>query len=138
MLAVVSGRLNLDPGSELFHGGGERTVVVTSEAVRPGSRAALAEVADVLVAGNEQVDLAMALDELTGRGLSRVLCEGGPSLLADLVAAGRLDELCLTFSPQLVGGDGPRVLAGAEVEARFTVGHVLEDSGALLTRYVAR
>ena len=29
---------------------------------------------------------AAALDELAGRGLTRVLCEGGPSLLADLVA----------------------------------------------------
>jgi riboflavin biosynthesis pyrimidine reductase len=59
-------------------------------------------------------------------------------LLADLVAAGRLDELCLTFSPQLVGGSGRRILAGRELEAGFSLGHLLEDDGVLLTRYVAR
>ena len=35
VLALVSGRLDLDPASALFHGGGERTVVVTSAAAGP-------------------------------------------------------------------------------------------------------
>jgi riboflavin biosynthesis pyrimidine reductase len=138
VLALVSGRLDLDPAGPLFHGGGERTVVVTSEAADPAARARLAEVADVVVAGAADVDLAAALDRLAGRGLNRVLCEGGPSLLADLVAAARLDELCLTFSPQLVGGSGSRIVAGRELEAGFTLGHLLEDDGVLLARYLAR
>ena len=91
----------------------------------------------MLVAGDEHVDLPAALDELAGRGLARVLCEGGPTLLADLVASGRLDELCLTVAPQLVGGDGPRILAGPELDVRFSLGHLLEDDGVLFTRYVA-
>ena len=137
VLALVSGRLDLDPASSLFHGGGERTVVITSEDSDPQARARLAAVADVVVAGATDVDLAAALDELAGRGLTRVLCEGGPSLLAALVAAGRLDELCLTFSPQLVGGPGPRIVAGPELDAGFSLGHLLEDDGVLLSRYVA-
>ncbi len=138
VLALVSGRLDLDPAGQLFHGGGERTVVVTSEASDPGARARLAEVAEVVVTGASGVDLAAALDELAARGLGRVLCEGGPTLLADLVAAGRLDELCLTLSPQLVGGSGSRILAGRPLETGFALGHLLEDDGALLTRFVAR
>ena len=137
VLALVSARLDLDPASELFHGGGERTVVVTSSAADPAARDRLAAVADVLVAGDERVDLPAALDELAERGLGRVLCEGGPSLLAELVASGRLDELCLTVSPQLVAGEGPRILTGPEVDARFSVGHLLESDGVLFTRYVA-
>jgi len=42
------------------------------------------------------------------------LCEGGPTLLGELVAAGRLDELCLTIAP-LMGADP---LAGLRVPAR--------------------
>jgi riboflavin biosynthesis pyrimidine reductase len=137
VLAVVSGRLALDPSSELFHGGAEPTVVVTCEGSDAGVRARLAEAAEVVIRGSDAVDLAGALDHLADRGLTRVLCEGGPSLLADLVAAGRLDELCLTFSPQLVGGAGRRILDGADLAVPLSVGHVLEADGVLLTRYVA-
>ena len=49
-------------------------------------------------------ELSVVLAMLAARGLRRVLCEGGPSLLADLVAADLLDELCLTTSPVLGGG----------------------------------
>ena len=57
-------------------------------------------------------DLRAALDALADRGLRHVLAEGGPSLLADLLAADLVDELCLTTSPLLVGGGAPRVTAG--------------------------
>jgi riboflavin biosynthesis pyrimidine reductase len=136
VLVLVSGRLDLDPASELFHGGGERTVVVTRAATDPGRRARLGEVADVVVAGDDRVDIGAALDLLGERGLLRLLCEGGPHLLAHVTAAGRLDELCLTLSPRLVGGEGPRVLAGPAVDAPLALAHVLEQDGALLTRYV--
>ena len=136
VLALVSGRLDLDPASDLFHGGGERTVVVTSAAADANARARLAEVADVLVAGDQQVDLPLALDELAQRGLKRLLCEGGPTLLAGLAASGRLDELCLTVAPQLVAGNGPRILAGPELDVHFSLGQLLESDGVLFTRYV--
>ena len=120
VLALVSGRLDLDPASALFHGGGERTVVVTSADADPAARARLAEVADVVVAGATDVDLAAALDELAGRGLTRVLCEGGPTLLAALVAAGRLDELCLTFVAAAGRRRRPRIVAGPRARRRVS------------------
>ena len=89
-----------------------------------------------MVAGDAAVDLAAALDTLTERGLGRVLCEGGPSLLAAVAAAGRLDELCLTLAPQLVGGDGPRVLNGPDLGVSLSLAHLLEQDSVLLTRYV--
>jgi riboflavin biosynthesis pyrimidine reductase len=51
------------------------------------------------------------VEALHARGLTRLLCEGGPSLLTGLLAAGVVDELCLTTSPQAVPGaavTGPR------------------------------
>ena len=72
-------------------------------------------------------------------GVRSVLCEGGPTLLAALVAEGVLDELFLTISPALAGGgsaptilDGPAALGEL---ASLELLRVLESEGALLLRY---
>jgi riboflavin biosynthesis pyrimidine reductase len=137
-LVVVSRRLELDPTSELF-AGDLRTVVVTHRSSNEGMRQRLAEVADVVVAGEDAVDLPAALDELTGLDLSRILCEGGPNLLADLAGSGRLDELCLTLSPLVVGGTGSRILSGPgiDIDVPLRLAHLLEDDGVLLGRWVS-
>lgn len=41
-----------------------------------------------------------------------MLCEGGPQLHRDLLAAGLVDELTLTLSPVVVGGPGHRTTTG--------------------------
>ena len=51
-------------------------------------------------------------DELGRRGLLRVLCEGGPRLFGDLVAADLVDELCLTVAPVLAAGEAGRIAVG--------------------------
>jgi riboflavin biosynthesis pyrimidine reductase len=137
-LVVVSRRLDLDPTSELF-AGDQRTVVVTHRSSNQGARERLAEVADIIVAGADIVDLPAALDELTALGLSRILCEGGPHLLSDLAGSGRLDELCLTVSPLVVGGTGSRVLSGPGLDddVPLRLAHLLEDDGVLLGRWVS-
>jgi riboflavin-specific deaminase-like protein len=137
-LVVVSRRLDLDPTSELF-AGDQRTIVVTHRTSNEGARERLAEVADILVAGEDAVDLPAALDELIERGLSRILCEGGPNLLADLAGCGRLDELCLTISPVVIGGTGSRVLSGPglDIDVSLRLAHLLEEDGVLLGRWVS-
>jgi riboflavin biosynthesis pyrimidine reductase len=65
-----------------------------------------------------------------------VLCEGGPTLLGELVAAGRLDELCLTIAP-LMGGDPLPVSVsppGAPLR-HFALRHVIRDGDTLFLRY---
>jgi riboflavin biosynthesis pyrimidine reductase len=135
VLVLVSGRLDLDPTAPLFHGGEQRTVVVTSAASDAGSRDRLADVADILVTGEDRVDIVTALAHLVARGLTRVLCEGGPHLLADVAAAGCLDELCVTVVPRLAGGEGPRILVGAPIGTSLALAHLLEEDGALFARY---
>jgi riboflavin biosynthesis pyrimidine reductase len=64
----------------------------------------------------------------------RILCEGGPTLAGSLVDV--VDELCLTLSPTLAGGDAGRIIAGARGAARGgTLEHVLEEDGFLFLRY---
>jgi len=135
-IAVVSGALDLEPDLALFHGPVRSLVVTTRRA--PASRLrVLAEVADVLVAGEEHVDLRDACAQLAERGLARQLCEGGPRLIASLAAADLVDELCLTTAPVLAGGDGPRLLVGAPpLDARLRLASVCEEDGFLFTRWL--
>ena len=138
LLAVVtrSGRVPTDQG--LF--GAERpTLVVTCRAAGDETLARLRDLAGdrhVIVAGDEDVDVSAALDALGERGFRRVLCEGGPSLLGAVAAAGCLDELCLTWSPTLVGGDGPRVVHGPPLTAPMTLAHLLHADDTLLGRWL--
>jgi riboflavin biosynthesis pyrimidine reductase len=154
-LALVSQSLRLDPGAPLIAAAPRdaRTIVITCGASPADRRAALAEVADVIVAGDVAVDLPEGMAALAGRGLPRILCEGGPTLLATIAAAGALDELCLTLSPVLAGPGPVRVLARplsgsaeptgpASAEAlfparRLRLAQLLEEDGNLFARYLA-
>jgi len=135
-IAVVSGSLDLDPSAPLFTEAHEPTLVLTHAGSPTDRQDALTLVADVGVVGENHVDVRAALSALHGRGLTRVLCEGGPHLLADVAAAGALDELCLTVAPVLEGGTAPRILTGPPLDLPMQLGHVLEEEGTLLTRWV--
>jgi riboflavin biosynthesis pyrimidine reductase len=141
-ISLVTRTLGLNLTSPLFTETppDARTIVITCAASDAGLRAATAKVADVIVAGDETVDLGAALDALRDRGLRRVLCEGGPHLLGDLSAAGLLDELCLSLSPTLAGPGAGRIIAGAQASARpLTLTQVLaEEGGFLFCRYASQ
>lgn len=93
----------------------------------------------VLLLGEEEVDLVALREALVDRGLRHLLSEGGPRLLADLVRAGVVDELCLSVVPGLVGGDHPRITVGGDVELPLELQVLLEEDGTLLGRWwVAR
>lgn len=105
-------------------------------------REALAIAADtlgqdqVVVRGEDSVDLPAAVAALAERGLVRILCEGGPHLMHDLVASGCLDELCLTLAPLLVGGEHRRILAGPDVAAGMLPHTLIEAEGSLIGRWL--
>jgi riboflavin biosynthesis pyrimidine reductase len=146
-IAVVSRSLSLDLTGPLFSDDAHRTIVITCSGADPATLARVRSHADVLVCGDDDVDLAEAASQLHARGLSRIHCEGGPHLLAGLAAAGVLDELLLTLSPLLAGGgyesgtDIMRILAGpalADAPAPLHLRHVIEDAGTLFLSYLAR
>ncbi|RBP66208.1 riboflavin biosynthesis pyrimidine reductase [Brevibacterium sanguinis] len=137
-VAVVSRSLDLDWGARIFTDAPQhaRTRVITCESSDPELRARAAEVADVIVAGSDRVDPAEAFTALAARGHQVVLCEGGPTWLGEIVAADRLDELCLSISP-LIGGDPLPVCVnpvGSGIAEFDLVGTAVEES-TLFLRY---
>lgn len=135
-LAIVSRSLELDFDAPLFTEALSRTIVITCASAGDDRLGGCEKHADVIVAGDESVDVAAALDALADRGLTRQLTEGGPRLLAQFVAAGRLDELCLTLSPRLTIGDAPRITDGpGPAMTPLRLGHVLEQEDFLFLRY---
>lgn len=114
-----------DPHSTLVvYAGGE-------VALPPATRARVEVVPDA--------DPARALAHLRAElGVRSVLCEGGPRLLAALVAAGLVDELFLTVAPLLAGGGGAAGLTagpGLATPARLELLWVLERAGSLYLRH---
>lgn len=136
-IAVVTRRLDLDLDAELFTDAPPyaRTIVITTEAAPEERRRAAAERAEVIVAGADRVDVRRAVAALRDLGHRHILCEGGPRLNAQLVAAGLVDELCLTISPMLVGGGAARILDGTSSPTGLRLAHVLTDNGFLFCRY---
>lgn len=132
-LVVVSRRLDLEPAASCFDGGS--AVVLTCRSAAPARRKTLGAVAEVVTVGDDDVDLAEGIRVLRARGLSRLLCEGGPSLLAGLLRDGLVDELCFTLSPFLVGG-APLLPAPLPDRVPLRLRSIVDGGdGALLCRW---
>ncbi|MBV9168157.1 MAG: dihydrofolate reductase family protein [Solirubrobacterales bacterium] len=90
----------------------------------------------------EEVSLRGAMERLrTVHGVRTLLCEGGPTLFGALVAENLVDELYLTTTPLLVGGESnPAILAGPPLAepAGLELSSVLERDGSLFLRFAFR
>ena len=137
-IAVVTGRLDLDLSTPLFTESVEPPIILTGTAASAEARAAVTEVADVHVVGEAQVDLARALAALAGLGAGVALCEGGPLLNDQLLAEALIDEICLSVSPMLAGGESARIIHGSApaTPMPMRLDRALEEDGMLLLRYV--
>ena len=135
VLAVLtSDPSSLDPQSRLLSDPAGRVTVVTAGT----SRGTLPDHIEVLALGGTTVESATAVAALQERYGPRVLCEGGPQLAAQLLADGLVNELCLTLSPQLVGGGARLLPAALPSAADLTLLSLVESEGELLSRWSLR
>jgi riboflavin biosynthesis pyrimidine reductase len=139
VFAIVSNRLDLDPSSRTFTEAPVRPIVVTTALPTAdellGLREQLAGVADLIAVGEQRVDLGAVVAQLRERGLSRILCEGGPTLFGAALAADVVDELCITIAPTLEAGDARRIARGETPPRGMRLVEVLRSGETLLLRY---
>jgi riboflavin biosynthesis pyrimidine reductase len=135
VVAVVTRSGALEEVEDLF-APGAGSLVVTSASAPLDRLRDLAGDEHVVVAGHDDVDPRRAVAALAERGLRRVQLEGGPSLLGRFAAAGRLDELCLTWSPLVVAGPGSRIASGPPAALRLRPASLVACDDTLLGRWV--
>ncbi|MTD14005.1 pyrimidine reductase family protein [Nakamurella sp. YIM 132087] len=132
-LAVVTGR-GLPDGLRAIDTAAARPLLLTTTVGAARTPADIA--AEIVVLGADHVDATAIVPALRERGLCRVLCEGGPSLLGELIAARRIDELCLTIAPFTVGaGAAPLLGPDSGPAARWALAGTAVDGDHLFTRY---
>ena len=136
-IAVVSRTCQFDWNSPFFTAAEQRPIVFTVSTAPDENLTRAADVAEVIIAGEEDVDLKYAVDELGERGAQSVLAEGGPTLNGQLARAGLLDELCVTVSPLLASGDAKRIISGSTLDVLepLRLRSICEEDGYLFVRY---
>ena len=85
--------------------------------------------------GQDTVDLPAAVADLAAPRHDPGAERGRPAPLRDLVAAGLVDELCLTLVPTVIGGEHPRITAGPPAVADLRPVLLIESEGSLLGRW---
>ncbi|BBZ08493.1 hypothetical protein MDOR_26620 [Mycolicibacterium doricum] len=123
----------------LFADPTQRPILVTSRCAADERGLRADQRRDVLIAGEHTVEVSDVVAQFRARGLSRVLCEGGPTLLDELVAADAVDEICVTLSPTLAGvqdvGHGRGALTSP---LRMSLDHALTHADYLYLKYSRR
>lgn len=138
VIAVVSPSLDLPWDTELFTDSEEPPLVLTT-ASPDADALARAEAARATVVRSEDDDDVpprWIVDTLVARGLRRIVCEGGPSLLEAVVRAGLLDEADITVSPTFAGHEHVSTSDGLAEVVGLDLVHVLTADGFLMCRYV--
>lgn len=136
LAVLVSDSLELPWDAELFSCGQGQVLIFTSADRDPPETATPLSVERH--AG--RVDLVAAMRHLrTERDVRALLCEGGPHTHAELIAAGLVDELFVTFAPKLAGDAGPGLVEGLPERVReLELAWLLEGAGELFARYRVR
>jgi 5-amino-6-(5-phosphoribosylamino)uracil reductase len=136
---VVSGSGSLEPTLKFWHHGGAK-LVYTTDAGSAALRDRLAELdgSVTVVSLGSSVDFGGLLDDLAGRGVNRLMVEGGGVIHTAFLSSGLADELQLAVAPLIIGDDrAPRFLYPADYPGgRLRLAEVRAVGDVALLRYL--
>jgi 5-amino-6-(5-phosphoribosylamino)uracil reductase len=136
---TVTGRGDLDPAAQFFTAGEVEKLVYCSTPALARTRERLGAVATV-VDGGDPVDVALVGADLAGRGVRRLMVEGGGTMHTQFLTAGLADELQLVVAPFFVGDSrAPRFVGDGRfpwsADHRATLAEVRRIDDVVLMRY---
>ena len=136
---VVDTRARTPPDSRVLDDAAVSYVLI-GESAPEDRRTALRDAgAELLVAGDERVDLAAGFAALEAEGIDRLLVEGGGEILFSAFEAGLVDELSVFVGSILIGGrDAPTLADGVGFVDEFpdlTLEDVERVDDGVLCRY---
>lgn len=117
---VLDSTLRLAPTSQLAATAAQTLVWVFADQEYSGQERSLADLGvEILRAPGAagRLDLLAVLHGLAGRGITRLLVEGGPTVAAAFLAADLVDEAVLFRSPKAIGADGIDAIEGSSLAA---------------------
>lgn len=133
-LAILTRSLDIDPSHRVFSDPDRRSLILTDTTADQARVDLLSPVADIT-----------RVENLDGNGVvealeyaSVILCEGGPTVNSQLMAAGLVDEINLTISPMVAMGESKRIAHGPPLEPPVTMrlARALAGDESLFLRYV--
>ena len=137
---TITGSGDLDPAARFFTAGeGTRLIYVPAgQQDRIRERLALADGVEVIGAG-DPLSLEAVLADLAGRGVRRLMVEGGGAVLAQFLAEGLADELNLVIAPVFVGDPAaPRIVGPPGAGNRMHLAEARLIGDVVLLRYLPR
>ena len=105
---IVDSTARIPFSSSVLHKGEGVRVVAVSRKADSVKVAELKNLAKVIVAGEDDVDLQSVLDQLGSMGIRHLMVEGGGTLIASLFGKGLVDEIYTFVGNIIIGGaDAP-------------------------------
>jgi 5-amino-6-(5-phosphoribosylamino)uracil reductase len=136
---TITGRGDLDPAARFFTAGeGARLVYVPSaEQDRVRGRLDGAAAGVEVIGAGDPLSLGAVLADLAGRGVRRLMVEGGGAVLAQFLAEGLADELDLVIAPVFVGDPAaPRITGSPGAGRRMHLAEARLIGDVVLLRYL--
>ncbi|MFA5346858.1 MAG: 2,5-diamino-6-(ribosylamino)-4(3H)-pyrimidinone 5'-phosphate reductase [Methanoregula sp.] len=128
---VVDSSGRTPPDSSVLNKGDGKRVVALSKKADPDTISVLNKKATIIIAGEDEVDLPLLMDNLGAMGICRILVEGGGTLIAGLINAGLVNEIYTFIGNIIIGGKDAPTLSDGE-------GCIKESSFTRLTLLDAR
>jgi 2,5-diamino-6-(ribosylamino)-4(3H)-pyrimidinone 5'-phosphate reductase len=137
---VVDSQAQTPLTADIFNKGTGKRIIVVAKAAPEERVQALAAKAEIIVAGEKEVDLRQMSVELKKRGINRLMVEGGATLNYGMISNRLVDELSVFVGNLIIGGkdaptlmDGPGITERSEAVELKLVRYEPMDEGIVLT-----
>lgn len=115
---IPCGDASISPESNVLNKDAKTIIVVSKKADQHKVAAIKDKGAEILVCGEERVDIPQMMESLVDKGINRLMVEGGPTLIWQLISRRMIDHVILIQIPYIIGGDStPSLVGGPGVDS---------------------
>jgi len=111
---VIDSKARISPDADIFKKGEGRKIIIVSESAPSAKLRELEDIATVIVAGEDKVDLVASMSKIWEIGVRRLMIEGGATLNWGMVSNGLVDEIYTFVGNLLIGGSTSPTLIDGE------------------------
>lgn len=102
------------PSDALVLNNDAKTIIIVSKKAPKKNLEKLEKKCDILVCGNEQVNLKEAMRKLYLKGIHSILLEGGSTLNFSMFKEGLIDEVSICIGSKILGGSTSKTFVDGE------------------------